>query len=72
MFAIRAPGVVPEDFVIGVKLNSADYAGDGNLKEDRALKHVREIGSWGLVDFIEVSGGDYEDPRASNHLYVVP
>ena len=64
VFAIRAPGIVPDDFVVGVKLNSADYVGDGDAKENRALQHVREIGKWGLVDFIEVSGGDYEDPRA--------
>ncbi|RDX42552.1 FMN-linked oxidoreductase [Lentinus brumalis] len=63
VFAIRAPGVVPNDFVVGVKLNSADYVGDGSTKENRALEHVREIGEWGLVDFIEVSGGDYEDPQ---------
>ncbi|KAI0349861.1 FMN-linked oxidoreductase [Trametes cingulata] len=62
--AIRAPGVVPEDFVVAVKLNSADYArGTAVLQEQRALDHVKEIGSWGLVDFIEVSGGDYEDPQ---------
>ncbi|KAI0642495.1 hypothetical protein C8Q79DRAFT_214802 [Trametes meyenii] len=62
--AIRAPGVVPADFVVGVKLNSADYARDTSQpQENRALNHVREIGSWGLVDYIEVSGGDYEDPQ---------
>ncbi|KAI0367727.1 FMN-linked oxidoreductase [Pilatotrama ljubarskyi] len=62
--AIRAPGVVPDDFVVAVKLNSADYArGTAELQEQRALDHVREIGSWGVVDFIEVSGGDYEDPQ---------
>ncbi|KAI0630951.1 FMN-linked oxidoreductase [Trametes polyzona] len=64
VYAIRAPGVVPDDFVIAVKLNSADYARDtAELQHNRALDHVREIGSWGLVDFIEVSGGDYEDPQ---------
>ncbi|KAH9886013.1 FMN-linked oxidoreductase [Cubamyces lactineus] len=64
VYAIRAPGVVPEDFVLGVKLNSADYARDtAEPQESRALDHVREIGSWQLVDFIEVSGGDYEDPQ---------
>ena len=58
------PGVVPEDFIVGVKLNAADYARDtSELQENRALEHVREIGTWGLVDTIQVSGGDYEDPR---------
>lgn len=64
VYAIRAPGVVPDNFVVGVKLNSADYTQDaGGLSEARPLQHVREIGKWGLVDYIQVSGGDYEDPR---------
>ncbi|TBU24239.1 FMN-linked oxidoreductase [Dichomitus squalens] len=62
--AIRAPSVVPDDFIVGVKLNAADYARDTcELQENRALQHVREIGKWGLVDTIQVSGGDYEDPQ---------
>ena len=71
--SIRAPGVVPEDFVVGVKLNVADYvdterakldteqAAKNDAQHERALAHVREIGSWGTIDFIEVSGGDYEN-----------
>ena len=52
-----------------MKLNAADYARDTcELQENRALEHVREIGTWGLVDTIEVSGGDYEDPRAYSSL----
>lgn len=72
--SIRAPGVVPQDFVLGVKLNAADYVdssqsgdavnnpSDTALDEERPLKHIQEIASWGMVDFIEVSGGDYESP----------
>lgn len=64
--------VVPKDFVIGVKINSADYveAGEGPsdervLKEtQRVLDHIRTIALWGMVDFIEISGGDYESPGA--------
>ncbi|KAI8969763.1 hypothetical protein BD414DRAFT_502565 [Trametes punicea] len=64
VYAIRAPGIVPEDFVVGVKLNAADYVRDAATpQQDRALDHVREIGSWGLLDYIEVTGGDYEDPQ---------
>ncbi|KAK7039699.1 Nadph dehydrogenase [Favolaschia claudopus] len=48
---------VPDDFVLGLKINSADYEG-----ESRALEHIRIIAEWGLVDFIEISGGDYEKP----------
>ncbi|KAI0353549.1 FMN-linked oxidoreductase [Trametes cingulata] len=62
-FAIRASPVIPDDFVVGVKINSGDYARDGSPNgSERPLAHVREIGSWGIIDFIEVSGGDYEDP----------
>ena len=61
---------MPKDFVVGVKLNAADYARDTcELQENRALEHVREIGMWGLVDTIQVSGGDYEDPRAYSNLF---
>jgi len=62
--AIRKTGVIPPDFVLGIKLNAADYA-DGEDTRTRALDHLREIVSWGAVDFIEVSGGDYENPGYS-------
>jgi hypothetical protein len=45
---------------VGIKLNSADYV-TGGLNEVQAISHVREIASW-AVDFIEISGGDYESP----------
>lgn len=64
--------VVPHDFIVGVKLNGADYldseladkrkADANRAQEDRALEHVKNIASWRTVDFIEVSGGDYENP----------
>ncbi|KAF8137488.1 hypothetical protein EV363DRAFT_1318118, partial [Boletus edulis] len=65
---IRA--AVPRDFVLGVKINSADYvesgerpSGESVLKEtQRVLDHIRTIALWGMVDFIEISGGDYESP----------
>ncbi|KDQ58681.1 hypothetical protein JAAARDRAFT_676428 [Jaapia argillacea MUCL 33604] len=73
--SIRA--VVPPTFAIGVKLNAADYTDDDSgandekgctratpsSEETRALGHVSEIASWGMVDFIEISGGDYENPK---------
>ncbi|KAF8637868.1 hypothetical protein AX17_002494 [Amanita inopinata Kibby_2008] len=58
---------VPKDFVLGVKINSADYV-DSNTPEDdasseeRVTQHVLSIARWGKVDFIEISGGDYESP----------
>ncbi|KAI0832311.1 hypothetical protein BC628DRAFT_1406804 [Trametes gibbosa] len=63
-FAIRASPVIPDDFALGVKINSDDYARDGSQRgPERSLEHIREIGSWGIIDFIEVSGGDYETPE---------
>lgn len=73
--AIRA--VVPPNFVLGVKISSADYvqAGSGpivdekdgilSMEEERAVAHVKEIAKWKMVDFIEISGGDYESPGQS-------
>lgn len=67
---IRA--IVPKDFIIAVKVNSADYVEAGErpsservLEEtERVLDHIRTIALWGMVDFIEISGGDYESPGA--------
>jgi len=32
-------------------------------QESRALEHVRIMASWHMIDFIEISGGDYETPE---------
>ena len=56
---------LPSQFIIGVKLNAADYTIDDD-DEERALSHLRSIASWNMVDFIEISGGDYEDPGNSS------
>ncbi|EAU88203.1 oxidoreductase [Coprinopsis cinerea okayama7 len=68
---IRA--AVPPQFVVGIKLNAADYTDTGSDdqgtvtdKEERAMKHILEIAQWGGVDFIEISGGDYESPDFIN------
>jgi 2,4-dienoyl-CoA reductase-like NADH-dependent reductase (Old Yellow Enzyme family) len=60
--------VVPPAFAIGIKINSADYVTSGGPAEadrhgeQRILDHIRTITSWGTIDFIEISGGDYEKP----------
>ncbi|KAG9126424.1 hypothetical protein FRC07_003484 [Ceratobasidium sp. 392] len=59
--SIRAEPSMPSTFVVGVKLNAGDYAKD-RLDETQALLHVRSIAEWGNVDFLEISGGDYESP----------
>lgn len=83
--SIRAPGVVPEDFIVGVKLNAADYivtevnggdtcdtlyASPPHAEDERALEHIREIAAWGSVDLIEISGGDYENPGQPSMILV--
>jgi hypothetical protein len=35
-----------------------------NSSETRALEHVLALANWGTVDFIDISGGDYENPGA--------
>jgi len=66
--------VLPRPFVLGVKLSSSDYVGAGSVQdpqaeeeaEDRAVAHVVDVASWDMVDFIEISGGDYENPGTTS------
>lgn len=52
--------VVPKSFCVGVKLNSADLQSTEELKESiEQIRYIEEAG----VDFLEISGGSYEDPR---------
>ncbi|UZJ54034.1 hypothetical protein CBS101457_003354 [Exobasidium rhododendri] len=51
---------VPSDFIVGVKLNSCDYV-RGGLTEDDALLNVQWLAESGAVDFVEISGGNYEN-----------
>ncbi|KAF8627358.1 hypothetical protein AX15_004425 [Amanita polypyramis BW_CC] len=61
--------IVPDDFVLSVKINSADYV-DSQSSDDaiqnnekRITEHVLTMAKWGVFDFIEFSGGDYEEPN---------
>jgi 2,4-dienoyl-CoA reductase-like NADH-dependent reductase (Old Yellow Enzyme family) len=47
-------------FTVGVKLNSADFQ-RGGFGEDDALLVVRALDQAG-IDFLEISGGNYESP----------
>lgn len=38
-------------------------------QESKALEHVRTIAGWHAVDFIEVSGGDYETPGKYDTIF---
>lgn len=52
---------VPKSFAVGVKLNSSDYV-QGGLTEEDALMNVKWLAEHGGVDFVEISGGNYENP----------
>ncbi|CBQ72098.1 related to NADH oxidase [Sporisorium reilianum SRZ2] len=52
---------VGDDFLIGVKLNSSDYV-QGGLTEEDALLNIKWLAETGSVDFVEISGGNYENP----------
>ena len=62
--ATEIRGNVPKDFVVGIKLNCADFVDSTAVSssDEIALRHVGDIVSWGLFDFLEISGGDYESP----------
>lgn len=49
---------VPSTFCIGIKLNSADY---GTSEFEDTMTQIRLFSEAG-VDFLEISGGTYEDP----------
>lgn len=52
---------VGEEFPIGLKLNSADFQRGGFTEEEsmKVLKKMDELG----IDLIEISGGNYENPK---------
>ncbi|QCD45497.1 NADH:flavin oxidoreductase/NADH oxidase family protein [Campylobacter mucosalis] len=51
---------VKDDFIVCLKLNSADFQ-KGGFSEDESLKVAKTMADLG-VDFIEISGGNYEAP----------
>ncbi|MDO5750009.1 MAG: NADH:flavin oxidoreductase/NADH oxidase family protein [Rothia sp. (in: high G+C Gram-positive bacteria)] len=54
---------VPEQFMVAVKLNSADFQRGGFEPED-AKKVIEMLAPLG-VDFVELSGGSYESPATT-------
>ncbi|KAJ3283568.1 hypothetical protein HK104_010329, partial [Borealophlyctis nickersoniae] len=51
---------VGPDFIVGVKLNSADFQ-KGGLTEEESLEVLKALEKE-AVDFVELSGGNYENP----------
>lgn len=62
--AIRA--VVPKTFAVGIKLNSVDHQSEKELAE--CIEQLEEICREGL-DFLEISGGTYENPTVCAHCW---
>ncbi|GAA5980561.1 hypothetical protein JCM11641_006681 [Rhodosporidiobolus odoratus] len=60
--AIRAEMPTEDGFCVGIKLNSSDYV-KGGLTEQDALDNIMWLAQHGGVDFIEISGGSYENPE---------
>ncbi|PNS21083.1 NADH oxidase [Sphaceloma murrayae] len=58
--AIRA--VVPSKFCVGIKLNSVDHQSSSALKD--CIEQLKLVAATG-IDFLEISGGSYEDPMMS-------
>lgn len=57
--AIRA--ATQPGFLVGVKLNSADFQ-KGGFDESESVQVIQKMSELG-IDFIEVSGGNYESPE---------
>ncbi|KAE8210202.1 hypothetical protein CF327_g5902 [Tilletia walkeri] len=55
---------VPKDFSISLKLNSSEFA-EGGFQPEECRQLCQKLESLG-VDWIELSGGDYEDARFYN------
>ena len=53
--------VTPADFIIGVKINSADFKDRGFTEAD-SLAVIEVLSDLG-IDFVEISGGNYEKPK---------
>ncbi|KAK1999480.1 NADH:flavin oxidoreductase/NADH oxidase [Colletotrichum falcatum] len=56
--------VVPKTFCVGIKFNSVDHQSQAEL--DACIEQLKLITEAG-VDFLEVSGGTYEDPVMFTH-----
>ena len=61
--AVRASA--GNDFVVAVKLNSSDFQ-KGGFDHDDSVRVARMLEDEG-VDFIEISGGNFESPTAYQH-----
>ena len=54
--------VGPEDFIVGLKINSADFQ-EGGFTNEECAKLIKLIDSEKDLDFVELSGGNVESPQ---------
>ncbi|MCJ1294979.1 hypothetical protein MMC34_006539 [Xylographa carneopallida] len=59
--------VCPPPYCLSVKLNSADYMENGGLSQEEGLEQVRWLVECGMVDFVEISGGNAEQTSSKLH-----
>jgi 2,4-dienoyl-CoA reductase-like NADH-dependent reductase (Old Yellow Enzyme family) len=50
-----------DGFILGIKINAADFL-RGGLSEEDSTEIIHKLDQDPLLDFIEVSGGNYENP----------
>lgn len=55
----------PKGFTVGIKLNSVDHQKEAELKD--SIEQLRVIVDAG-IDFLEISGGSYENPKVSTYF----
>ncbi|KIY65378.1 FMN-linked oxidoreductase [Cylindrobasidium torrendii FP15055 ss-10] len=51
---------LPHQFIVAVKFSTENTT---PAEESRALDYIRTMVSWELLDFVEISGGDYTNPE---------
>lgn len=60
--------ILPPPYCLAVKLNSADYMEAGvGLTQEEGLEQVRWLVTCGMVDFVEISGGNAEQKSSGLH-----
>lgn len=64
--AIR--GATPKGFCVGIKMNSVDHQAPGAF--EACLEQLALIAEAG-IDFVEISGGSYENPTVGLHVHAL-
>jgi 2,4-dienoyl-CoA reductase-like NADH-dependent reductase (Old Yellow Enzyme family) len=57
----RVREVVPQDRIVGMRINTDDGIMEGGLDTDAWVEVAREIASWGVIQYLSTSQGTYLD-----------